>query len=121
MVAFWALSSDAVNVAVARGSEVRDPQIRARLRAKFARHKQRAHQELRARLPKPHLPEAERSAWIARWNRMRACAAAHGFEGVSVVEPTYGNGKTPMPNVDMDRPNAAAALAACPFETTAGR
>jgi hypothetical protein len=47
---------------------------------------------------------------------MRACAAAHGFDGVSAVEATYGDGKTPMPNVDMDGPNAVAAVKACPFE-----
>ena len=52
---------------------------------------------------------------------MRACAAGHGFEGVSTVEPTYGDGKTPMPNIDMDGPNAVVAVKACAFALDAQR
>jgi hypothetical protein len=121
-----ALGGYAASEAVARAPRpqreaLRDPVTRAQLRAQFERDKPRAHAALRARLPKPHLPAAERAPWIAAWNRMRACAARHGFDGVSAVESTYGDGKTPMPNVDMDGPKAAVAVKACPFELDAGR
>lgn len=124
LLVFVVLGGYAASEAVARAPRVqressRDPALRARLRADFDRDKQRAHAELRARLPKPHLSEAERPLWIAAWNRMRACAAALGFHGVSAVERSYGDGKTPMPNVDMDGPNAVVALKACPFELRA--
>lgn len=94
----------------------RDPAARAKMGAQFARLKQKAQRELSERMPKPYLADAQRQLWIAAWQRMRACAERHGFNGVSEVEPTYGDGKTAMPNVDLDQPNAQAALKACPFD-----
>jgi hypothetical protein len=101
----------------ALAAAMRNPAARANLQARLARAKQQARSELRASMPRPHLSRAQRPLWIAAWNQMRACALEHGFEGVSEVEPSYGDGKTPMPNVDMDRPNAQVALAACPFDS----
>jgi hypothetical protein len=94
----------------------RDPATRVRLGAEFERLKQQSRKDLAQQLARPHLPETQRPLWIAAWNRMRECAMKHGFQGVSGVQPTYGDGKTPTPIVDLDYPNAQTALRACPLD-----
>jgi hypothetical protein len=105
-------SVDSASLEAAR----RDPARRARLGAEFARLKQQSRKDLAQQLARPHLPEKQRPLWIAAWNRMRECAMKHRFQGVSSVQPTYGDGKTPTPIVDLDYPNAQTALRACPLD-----
>jgi hypothetical protein len=68
--------------------------------------------------PKFLLPEAQRAGWIAAWNKMRDCARAHGFDGITPVQPSYGDGRTPSPVISGSGPHVDAALRACPLDTT---
>lgn len=64
------------------------------------------------------LPEDQRPGWIAAWNRMRDCAQTRGFDGVTPVAATYGDGRTPAPVVHGSAPEVEAILKACPMDTT---
>jgi hypothetical protein len=68
--------------------------------------------------PSYWLPEHQRAGLIEAWNRMRECARAHGFDGLTPVASTYGDGHTPAPIVFGAGPVADAALEACPFDTS---
>src|SRR5262245_25717529 len=64
------------------------------------------------------LPEDQRAGWLAAWNRMRDCAQTRGFDGVTPVAETYGDGRTPAPVVHGSAPEVEAILKACPMDTT---
>jgi hypothetical protein len=104
--------------AAERKALLNDPATRARLKARFKELSARTRGDVNAQLPRPHLPAEQRPLWIAAWNRMRSCTRARGFDGLSPVAATYGDGKTAMPSIDLDRPNAEAALKACPFDAS---
>ena len=59
------------------------------------------------------LPESA-GPWIDAWNRIRDCARTHGYNGVPPVAPTFGDGRTPAPVVDVSSRGAQQAMTACP-------
>ena len=77
----------------------------------------RARQSAEAR-PKLRLPEDQRAGWISAWNRMRDCAMARGFNGVTAVAPSFGDGETPAPAIAQNSLDDDAVLRACPFDET---
>jgi len=68
--------------------------------------------------PAFQLPEDQRAGWIAAWNKLRDCARAQGFDGVSPVGDSYGDGRTPAPVIVGSDEVADQALRACPFDTS---
>jgi hypothetical protein len=65
----------------------------------------------------PLLPEDQRQAWIASWNRMRDCMGSKGFE-IPPAPPSFGDGLTPPPVVPAGgvEPHVEAAIAQCPLD-----
>jgi hypothetical protein len=93
----------------------RDEATRNRMRAELERiSAQRAAEGG----PTLFLPEDQRAGWIAAWNKLRECTLGRGFEGVTPVMPTFGDGQTRAPIIFGAGPIADAALAACPFDTS---
>lgn len=88
---------------------------RADLQRQFHALLERNKQAFLAGRQKPLLPVAQRRPWIEAWNAMRECTRRRGFDGVSEVSATYGDGQTDMPNIETSRPHAAEAIRACPF------
>jgi hypothetical protein len=66
---------------------------------------------------RPLLPEDQRQAWIASWNRMRDCMASKGFE-IPPAPPSFGDGLTPPPVISAGgvEPHVEAAIAQCPLD-----
>ena len=93
----------------------RDPATRSALRQQLEQSLSRRSAEGG---PKLRLPEDQRAGWIAAWNRMRDCARVHGFDGVTPVAPTFGDGETPAPVLFGSQPAMAAALESCPMDTS---
>jgi hypothetical protein len=87
-----------------------DPSVQADLKEQMQRLSDSAPEG-----PKVLLPEDQRAPWIASWNRMRDCALRHGFDGVSPVAPTFGDGRTPSPEI-RHRPGSESVITACPFD-----
>lgn len=73
----------------------------------------------RADAPRPYVAdEVQREAWIASWNRYRACLIEHGYAGAPAVASTFGDGQTPWPVVDTQAGNYSMAQENCQMDPT---
>jgi hypothetical protein len=79
-----------------------------------------------ANLPTPSLPADQAAAWRAAWQSMADCMQSHGVPDFPNAPATFGDGKTPPPNIagapgtPMDPTSSTyqSAKAACPFDTS---
>jgi hypothetical protein len=92
----------------------RDPSAREELKRQFD---QQSAQQAANGGPKLSLTGDQLAGWTTAWNRMRDCAQRHGFDGVQPVPPTFGDGKTPAPAIQMT-PAGASAMSECRFDTS---
>jgi hypothetical protein len=66
---------------------------------------------------RPFVPPDQRGPWIEAWNRLRDCALRHGYDGVSPVAPTFGDGNTSAPVVRRSDGDERV-FAECRFDTS---
>jgi hypothetical protein len=92
-----------------------DPAALANLRAQAEALHDQFVEEARLNGPTPELPEHVRQPWIEAWNEMRSCALSHGYDGVPAVQPTFGDGKTPLPVISIGENNEDLP-AVCPLD-----